>query len=118
MLDAKALGQSPWGQLCRGGALGFPCVLRGELWCLFSAAEVSLPGQVSFPPVMPWCWLWSVFLSLVARLCVRLSWSFFSFRVGKACEVMSLGRAWGVPSWSEGLGVASACEGVALGVGT
>lgn len=31
---------------------------------------------------------------------------------------MSLGSAWGAPSWSEGLGVAAACEEVALGVGT
>ena len=29
--DAQAPGQSPWGQLCRGGVSGFPCWLQGEL---------------------------------------------------------------------------------------
>lgn len=116
-----------------GAAVAGRCVrvslllLQGELWCLFCAAEVSLPAQASFPCVVPWCWLWCVFLSLVARLCFHLRWfglvwSFlflFSFCVGKGCEVMPLGRAWGAPSWSEGLWVAAgACEEVALGVGT
>lgn len=83
--DAKALGQSPWGQLWRGGVLGFPCCVQGELWCPFSAAEVSLPAAVSFPPLMPWCWLWSVFLSLVARLCFHVSCSFL-FVLGKVVK--------------------------------
>ena len=58
--------------------------------------------------------LWCVFLSPLFSSCLV-----FPFRVGKGCEVMSLGRAWGAPSWSEGLGVSSssACEEVAVGVG-
>ena len=75
---AEPLGAAVPGRCVRVSVL----VLQGELWCVFCGAEVSLPAQACFPSVVPWCWLWSVSLLLVARLCFHLRWSFL-FALGR-----------------------------------
>lgn len=64
---------------------------------------------------MAWFWLWSVFLSLVSRLRFHLRLSFLLLFEGLGSDVT--GQSLGSPLMEQGLGVASACEEVALAVG-